>query len=173
MQPKSPKDLTQGRLKEVLHYDPETGFFTWRIKAGRCSAGAMANSLNAAGYIQISIDGGRHYGHRLAILYVTGIWPSEQVDHINGIKGDNRWVNLRQVSPSENNHNIGRLPRHNTSGFLGVHFHKAMGRYLASITVNNKQCVIGYYGTPELAHAAYMMAKDNMHPTHRRLRVAR
>lgn len=171
-QDNSPQNLTQARLKELLHYDPETGIFTWLVIANNNKAlvGTVAGSLNKPGYMMIGVDRKRYLAHRLAFLYMTGEWPSEQVDHINGERTDNRWCNLRAATEGENKHNIGGPPRTNTSGYLGVSWDKSRGKWRAHIYLRNVQHHLGRFTTPEAAHAAYLAAKDKLHPTHRRLR---
>lgn len=162
--------LTQSRLKELLDYDPETGVFTRRTMRGGYPAGTRAGTRHNAGYWQIVVDRKFHLGHRLAFLWMTGAWPEHEVDHINGDRSDDRWVNLREQTHQQNIHNMGALPRHNTSGFLGVDWVKKVGAWRANITVNRKLKFLGHFPTPELAHAAYLKAKDELHPTHMRLR---
>lgn len=173
MQPKSPQNLTQARLKELLHYDPETGVFKWLVHLGTSRVGGVAGSLRHDGYLTVMLDHKRYATHRLAFIYMLGGFPEYDVDHINGVRDDNRWVNLRAVSCSENNQNLGEAQLNNQSGFLGVGFNKRTGNYYARICTNYKQKHIGCFPTPELAHAAYLEAKGNLHPTHQRLRVAR
>lgn len=165
MQSKSPQELTQARLKELLHYDPETGVFTWHN-------GKTAGGLSGHGYLKIQVRGRQYYLHRLAFLWVTGVWPAQEVDHINGVRDDNRWVNLREVGQLENQHNRAFAQRNNSCGFLGVSWNKKYLAWQSKIMVAGKRVWLGYHPTAEAAHAAYLKAKDELHPTHQRLRVA-
>lgn len=125
--------ITATRLRELLHYDPETGLFTWKVARQGTRAGAFAGALNH-GYLRITIDW-RHYpAHRLAWLYMTGEWPADLIDHINLVSDDNRFVNLRQATRAQNMHNSAR-PRTNTSGVKGVS--RYAGRWKAQIKVNS------------------------------------
>lgn len=151
-------ELTAQRLREVLDYDPATGVFTWTAwrNYGKAQAGVVAGSTMPVGYVQIRVDYRRYYAHRLAWFYVHGGWP-EVIDHINGNRADNRIANLRSVSQQVNMQNI-RVTR-NKLGFPGVTLHHQSGLYNAAIKVNKVKKSLGYYQTPEQAHAAYAAAK--------------
>jgi HNH endonuclease len=88
--------LTAERLRERLHYDAETGVFTRRVGSSNARAGDVAGSVHSTGYVRISIDGGKYTAHCLAWFYVHGVWPSDQIDHINRNRSDNRIANLRE-----------------------------------------------------------------------------
>lgn len=153
--------LTAARLRELLHYDPETGFFTSKRGAGRVPTGARSGGLKSQGYRYIEIDGVKHKEHRLAWLYVTGEWPEHTIDHINGVRDDNRFMNLRDVSRSINKQNTRSSYACNPSGFLGVSRHQHL--WQASIQINRKQKYLGRFKTPEEAHEAYLSAKRLLH----------
>lgn len=90
----------------MLHYDPETGTFTWLIdRSIRAYAGEVAGYTDKRGYVGISVDNVDYRASRLAWLYMTGEWPKRQVDHKNKIRGDNSWNNLRDISSLLNNNN--------------------------------------------------------------------
>lgn len=93
-------ELTLERVKELLNYDPETGLFSWNAKRGRCAKLAVAGSWNSYGYRRITVDGRGYPAHRLAWLHVHGRWPQGEIDHINGIKHDNRLANLCEATSS-------------------------------------------------------------------------
>ena len=113
--------INQGRLKNFLHYDPETGVFKWKIaNSYRVKVGDVAGCFDTSGgYIVIMVCNKRYYAHRLAWLYTYGEFPEDDMDHINGIKNDNRIINLRAVSHKENLKNQ-FIPTNNTSGHIGV-----------------------------------------------------
>lgn len=154
------KPLTAERLREILHYDPETGLFTWcahTTPRHRTTGGQIAGRRQSRGYIQITIDGRCYVAHRLAWFYITGSWPAAEIDHINGIRDDNRFVNLREATRAQNMANSRRL-HSNTSGFKGVSFDKRDGRWRAYIRGNQRRHHLGSFDTPEEAHAAYCAA---------------
>jgi len=150
--------LTADRLRELLFYDRETGVFTRRIRtSNRINVGDEAGGLCSNGYRQIVVEGHHYYAHRLAWLYVTGEWPPVEIDHINGIRDNNRWANLRAATRSQNAANTGRR-KDNKSGFKGVHWNSHARRWQAMIRINQKTRFLGSFDTPEDASAAYAAA---------------
>jgi hypothetical protein len=152
--------LTQERLKELLHYEPETGTFTWVKARPGCKLGATAGTINCYGYVQIMLDRVTYRAHRLALLYVHGLYPPDGVDHINRGKTDNRIVNLRYATSAENSQNNAKGVK-NTTGYVGVI--KYMGKYRAQVYKNKVQYNLGVYETTELAYAAYLEGKAALH----------
>ena len=169
---KSPQNLTQDRLKELLHYDPETGIFTWRVARGSAKVGDVAGVIDTEGYRLIWLDNCQFRAPRVAFFYVIGVWPTETIDHINGVRDDDRWLNLREATREENSHNRGVPPINNSSGFIGTGWNKSHSKWEARIRAGGKLHHLGYFATPKAAHAAYLKAKNELHPTHRRLRSA-
>ena len=155
--------LTAEKARELLDYDPETGVFTWRVAKGRKSKGMLAGCIDHYGYVQIGIDGTHYKGHRIALLITNGSWPSEHIDHINGIRDDNRIDNLREASQSINMQNLLRPMSGNTSGFLGVCWDTEKQSFLAQIKTNGKNKFLGRFADPSEAHAAYLDAKRRIH----------
>lgn len=152
-------------LKVLLSYDKDTGLFKWRIrKSSRALAGAIAGTKTLQGYWQIRIDGYSYRAHRLALAHATGEWP-DKVDHINGVRDDNRYVNLRNTTTRGNAQNI-RNPRHNNkSGLLGASQFKGRKTWVSRITIDGKDKYLGTFTTKEQANAAYLSAKRTYHPT--------
>ena len=151
------KILTQARLKELLHYDPDTGVFTNLVtRNGRAKIGAEAGYVNTLGYVVVQVERLRTHAHRLAWLYVTGNWPTNQIDHINRVRSDNRFCNLRDVTASENVHNTSDSAK-NTSGVRNVVWHKKNKKWQAQIKVNNKYKYLGQF--TDLAQARLVAEK--------------
>ena len=155
--------LTQSELKECLYYDPITGIFIWRISNGRRAvAGSTAGTLDPIGYIRITINKKRYQSHRLAYLYVTGSFPPNDIDHINNIRDDNRFANLREATRSQNMHNS-KMQKNNTSGRKGVCWQKQCKKWRALITINNKKIHLGLFNDIDLAYTAYCNAATKLH----------
>lgn len=154
--------LTAARLRELFHYEPETGVFTRLIKkAGNATAGSCAGSINTIGYRQIRVDGSNYLGHRLAWLYVHGEWPIGQIDHIDGTRSNNAIGNLRDVSHAVNQQNRKRAKANASASLMGISF--SSGRWVAHISINGKPRYIGRFGTEAQAHSAYLAAKRLHH----------
>lgn len=153
--------LTIERLREVLSYDPTTGEFRWLVStARRIKVGDRAGMNMPIGYRSIRIDRQAYYEHRLAWFYVTGSWPENQIDHIDLNYTNNAFNNLRPATAAENKLNR-KAYSNNKVGLKGVCFSK--GKYQATIRYNNKQHFLGYFSTPEEAHAAYCKAANDLH----------
>lgn len=144
----------------ALEYDPETGLFRW--KAGRQRAGVVTGTVGKRGYVVIDFHRLKFYAHRLAWLFAKGVWPEQLIDHINGLKTDNRLANLREASGATNMQNIRSAYRSSQSKLLGVS--RRYGRWHAKIRVDGADRLIGKFDTPEDAHAAYVSAKRALHP---------
>lgn len=159
--PKIGKPPSRDRLVEILHYNPDTGEFRWKVdvgRYGRIKAGSLAGGLNAEGYRQIMIDGVMHRAPRLAVYYMMNVWPSCIVDHINKQRDDNRFINLRLADDHESSRNRKSKNQH---GLKGVATKRNLFR--ARIMVDGKSIHIGYYRTKEEAHAAYLEKARELH----------
>lgn len=150
--------LTAERVRELLHYDPDTGVFTWL--SGQDS-GKRAGWIDH-GYVRIAVDGAKRYAHRLAWLYVHGEWP-KYIDHINHVKSDNAIANLRPCTHQENMQNMRIVARsYNSTGLAGVS--RFRGKFRSVIDVGGKQRHLGTFNTADSAHVAYLVAKAKFHP---------
>lgn len=156
--------LTQSLLQKVLRYEPDTGCFYWLAPCNRFSMvtpGQLAGTLHNRGYIVIKVYGRCYRAHRLAWLYVNGVWPNPEIDHINRNRTDNRIANLREVDHLGNMQNKGAY-RNNTSGYTGVSWHKQHRKWCAQIQYNKRNRHIGLFDDPQVAHVAYLRVKEEL-----------
>lgn len=155
--------LTAERVRELLSYDPESGVLSWRFSRSGISAGP-AGCASSIGYIYLTVDGTKQLAHRLAWLITHGEWPSEDIDHINGVRADNRLANLRAVPRYVNNENRRKVRADNkVSGATGVTWHHHSRKWIARIHVRKKVHRLGLFDTVEEASAAYLEAKRRLH----------
>jgi len=155
--------LTQERLKQLLHYDAQTGAFTWKVR-GCKPAGSVEK-----GYVRIRVDEQMYRAHRLAWLYVYGAFPRNQIDHRDGNRGNNAIANLREATNGQNQQNV-IVPRStNKVGLRGVSWRNRPVPWQASIVVGGQKQHLGTFSTAQEAHQAYLAAKAKFHPFAARL----
>lgn len=140
-----------------LSYDSESGIFTWD------KTGKVAGSLDRNGYVRIGLDNKRYQAHRVAFVIMTGEWPTQDIDHIDGDKSNNSWSNLRQVTEKINSQNIKRAYKTNKLGILGVQYRSKLNKYVADICIDGVTKYLGLYKTSEEASKAYLEAKRKYH----------
>jgi hypothetical protein len=165
--PKGKEMPSQEYLKECFEYNEFTGILTWKQRPREHYSsdtnfiGSNKRFLNKIagtpkgkmGYLSVKVHDNSYAVHRIIWKLVTGNEPSYEIDHINNIRDDNRWCNLREASSSENGRN--RLMRSdNTSGVKGVCWDKESGKWLAQIWYNNKNMKVGRHETIEAAEEA-------------------
>lgn len=151
----------EDRISECYSYDAESGSVTRKDgaqKHGNTKPDPCA--VNKGGYAIVRFERGAVLVHRLAWLLMTGDWPKNEIDHINGIRLDNRWSNLRQCSNEENARNC-KLYKNNKTGFKGVRKTKT-GRFSARIGARGS-ISLGTFDTPEQASEAYVKAALSLH----------
>ena len=152
------RPITQKNVRCYLNYDLNTGLFTRKIAtARRTKIGDIAGSGNSGGYILIRFLGKKEKAHRLAFYYVLGYCP-EEVDHINHIRSDNRWVNLRPVNRKINQKNKSKY-KNNTSGTTGVFWNKKNKKWVAKIFINKKWLQLGAFNNKQDAITARKTAE--------------
>lgn len=140
-------------IRDAITYNPITGEIRWAMsRPGRAVAGRIAGRKHRDGYWRVNVLGKEYLAHRLAWLLAFGSWPVNQIDHINGIRDDNRLSNLREASAGDNAKNSG-LYSSNRSGARGVCRRK--GRWVAQIQVNGQRLHLGSFPTIEAASATY------------------
>lgn len=148
--------LSQDELKHLLDYNSGTGVFTWRVKSSRkIRIGTVAGCERDDGYRVIKIVGRMFFAHRLAWLYVYGVWPKNIIDHMNGNPADNRIDNLRDVTAGENQQNQIRVKG----------YRRKRHKWQALIHIDGVTHCIGTFHSNDEAHAAYLAAKKIHHPT--------
>lgn len=151
-------------LKQSLDYDHETGEFRWKIAVARkIAAGSIAGSMKSDGRLRIQFQGKNYLAYRLAWLLTYGKWPNGMIDHLDGNTLNNCSSNLRDVSCSVNGQNQRKAKSSNKTGLLGVSFDKSTSKFKAQIQLNGKKTHLGLFLTPELAYAAYLAVKRELH----------
>lgn len=141
-------------ITDAIEYFPETGLFVWKISSATyITVGSVAGTVDKKGYRRITYRGHRYMAHRVAWLLMTGKWPAAEIDHRNCNPSDNRWCNLREATPTQNQANRRGLGKYQK----GVRLHRG-GKFEARIRVNGKQRHLGTFKTAEEAATAYAIA---------------
>lgn len=160
--------VTAEELRRLFRYDEQTGQFIRRVTIGsRAMAGTVAGSKAVRGNWKVCVWGKSYAAHRLAWLYVTGDWPVNEIDHIDGNPLNNSFSNLRQATSAENKQNRRVARKDSSHGFIGVYRHgvRRDGRdmWRARIQLSGRNKHIGCFDTPEQAHAEYIRTKRELH----------
>lgn len=157
--------LDARRLRDILDYDRETGVFRWKVMlAHRRKPGDIAGS-RTHGYVEIGINNKSYRAHHLAWLYVTGEWPSADIDHKDGDRSNNAFQNLREATNQKNAQNRHWVSsRKTTTEYLGVTWNKQRQCWMAQIrTKDGRNLNLGLYDDDYQAHLAYLHAKRELH----------
>lgn len=158
--------VSTNEIARALRYEPETGVLSWKV--GRLQ-GRAAGCLLPSGYRMIQIQGEKLLAHRVAFAIATGVMPADHIDHINGVKDDNRLVNLRCVAKSVNLRNC-KLNKRSKTGLPGVYWARKAGRWIAFISTDNGRLHLGTHTTIFSAACARKSAelKHGYHANHGR-----
>lgn len=151
----TPRRMDLPRIREWISYDPESGIFRWKKGRNGVRAGDIAGTRTSYGYWAIAFDCRRWPGHVLAWVMHYGVWPSKQLDHINRIGSDNRIINLREATPSQQQANKW-IPSRSKTGFKGVN--RKGSKFIAKIQIDGKIRHLGTFGKAEDASEAYKSA---------------
>ena len=168
VRPKQP--LTHAEVTSMLRYEPDTGRLFWKVSRGGRLAGDPVGTVRPDGYLSVGMRDNKLLVHRLIWFLVTGVWPENDIDHVNGLRTDNRLVNLRAVSRAQNLQNLDANNLNNqTTGLVGASYDKGRRNFRSYIVVGRKQINLGRFSTGEAAHAAYLKAKSVIHTHHDRM----
>jgi hypothetical protein len=158
---------TPEQLKEIFDYDENAGVLIWKARSDDAAwsghyAGKAAGSLGTRGYIAVRLGARAYYAHRIIWAWTHSAWPVDQIDHVNRVRTDNRIINLRHVTHTENTWNRS-VNANNTSGLTGASFHKRTKKWTARIGVDGGRKHLGYFASAQEASAAYLAAKQVHH----------
>lgn len=157
--------------RKLFTYEPSTGVLRWRAdrvvelrnhSQVKAKGGVEAGWSTSDGYRQVRFRGRKRKATSIIWLIVTGKPPKGQVDHVNGMKNDDRWENLRLASASQNRCNVSKY-KNNTSGHKGVSWSEQKGKWRATIRIHNKQKHLGFFDDPKVAAQAYAAAVPVYH----------
>jgi len=149
-------------LSKWIDYNHETGIFTWKLSIGRAKAGKIAGNINRHGYREINFNNKNYLAHRVAYSLVHGDISDKFIDHINGVRDDNRICNLRAASREENQRNAKRR-KDNKTGIKGVKYVERDKHYVAVISNGGKQITLGCFKNIEDAKSAREDAALKLH----------
>ena len=156
-------DLTAAEISETIRYEATTGGFFWLRTHSRYKAGGAAGRKAAKNYRGVTLNGTSVLCHRLAWFISHGEWPSQDIDHINGDRADNRIENLRHGSRAFNMQNLRKSHVDCASQLLGAYFDKRRGLWFSRISKHGKSWHLGYFDAAKDAASAYLNAKRAIH----------
>lgn len=147
-------------MRRLFIYNPSTGHLIWKIRRGKMLPGMRAGYTDPKGYVVVGVGNEHYLAHNIIWAITHGVWPEQDVDHENRLKGDNKEGNLREATRSQNKINSGPYVT-NTSGYRGV-YPDGKGRWRASIKHNYKGRLIGTFDTKEEAYEARLRVEKEL-----------
>jgi HNH endonuclease/AP2 domain len=156
------KEITREYLLGILEYDKFSGLLTWIVNKNNRRKGCVAGSINSNGYVTLWIDGKQYQSHRVIWFMVNGNWPIDEIDHIDGIRTNNAFNNLREATRSENSRNH-KVRVDNNSGVKGVYWNSKLNKWRSEINFNKKRYNIGYFKCLNEAEAAVKRKREELH----------
>lgn len=156
-------ELTIERARELFSYDENTGILKRKNLTRGVNSSLISGSKTDQGYLRTFVDGISYKNHRLIWFIYYGLWPSDNIDHIDGDGCNNRISNLRVATQAKNIQNLRKSHKDSVTGYLGTTFDKSRGLYMALIRAHGRNVYLGRFKTPEEAHHAYLNAKRQLH----------
>ena len=157
--------MDQTTVKKLFDYDPTTGQLTRRERLGRRSKlGEIVGHADTDGYLQTSINYKIYRVHRLIWMWVHGVWPACELDHVDRNNTNNRITNLREATTQINLHNKSTY-KNNWSGTPGVQWYAPTCKWVVKISAGGKRIHLGYFRDKNEAASVYWQAKQKYHPT--------
>lgn len=154
-------EITQEFLRKRFDYNPITGEIIYRYRTGPLAKeGQVAGTVTKNGYLSIQVLKKRIYVHRLIWIYMTGDIPNEDVDHIDGVRTNNQWSNLRLASRQQNMFN---KPGKSSSGIKGVYFVPKTSRWVAELRIDRKRVYQEYFATLDAAAQGIRINRIRLH----------
>lgn len=154
--------LSPAFLRELLIYQPETGQLHNAVRRGRAQKGQLVTLHTSDGYLRVTVLRRTLLAHRVAWAMHYGEWPKGELDHVNGVRDDNRIDNLREATSQENSMNRGKY-RNNTSGYKGVTWDASRSKWLVAVSKGGKREHVGRYDDLEVAVCAYKTRARILH----------
>ena len=162
-------ELTAEELRRRYAYDPHRGLWLILDPGPDQRTDWWPGAKGSSGHYILRVFGKNYLAHRLAWLWMTGSWPTSEIDHADLDKGNNRWGNLREATHQQNQYNA-KARSTNRAGSKGVCFDKRRQMWRATISSAAKRARhLGYFPTAEEAAKAYREASERFHGEHGRL----
>lgn len=154
------ENLTQEIVRKYLHYNPDTGMFTWLLPRSGHQVGRVNYPRSHNSYVHVKMFNQSYLAHRVAWFYMTGKWPRNEIDHINLIRHDNSWKNLREATSAQNSANVPETRKNRSSGLKNVVWRKSDSKWIARLQVSRKRHTVGFFDCPAAAYFAVTIFAD-------------